>query len=111
MDLKEFNKIIKSRICKTENLLIHKGKEYAAEDRLSNFKDGAAFRHKPAEVVLWDYVTKHIVALNTFMETIEKGGEVPSKQWEEKFGDIIVYMMLLETILVENGRVSNAEHS
>lgn len=105
MNQADFNKIVKKRIREIEAMLTAKGNEYANADRLSNFKDGASFRHQEPEAVLWGYVTKHIIALNGFIERIEAGGIVPPEQWVEKFQDIAIYMLLLEPLLVESGRI------
>jgi hypothetical protein len=55
-----------------------------------------------------DYVTKHIIALNEFIDRIEKGGKVQPEQWIEKTQDIAIYMLLMEAILVDQGRIDNA---
>lgn len=109
MNQKLFNKIIKKRLKNIESMLLSKGAEYANEDRLSNFKDGAAFRKRSPEGICFDYVTKHLVALNEFIDRVEKGIEVTPEQWIEKTQDIGVYMLLLETILVDSKRIPNED--
>lgn len=103
MNNKEFNKHVNERIKRTKQLLLTKGQEYAGQDRLSNFKEAAAFRHKTPEAVLWDYVTKHIMALNSFVNRYENENDesISIAQWGEKLGDIIAYMHLLEALLKE----------
>ena len=105
MDQKTFNKIVKSRIRQIEKMLTSKGAEYANADRLSNFKDGAAFRKRTPEGICLDYVTKHLVALNEFIARIEAGESVPAGQWIEKIQDIAIYMLLMEAILVDSERI------
>jgi hypothetical protein len=105
MNQVDFNKIVKARIREIESMLVTKGREYSNSDRLSNFKDGAALRKQQPETVLWGYVTKHIVSLNEFMIRIEAGHTVTPEQWIEKLQDTAVYMLLLETILTETGRL------
>ena len=107
MEQKKINKIVKNRIREIEKMLIKKGNEYANTDRLSNFKDGAALLHCTPERVLLGYVAKHMVALSEFVNRIEVGGEVKPEQWLEKFQDIAIYMLLLEPVLIESGRMEN----
>jgi len=108
MNQKTFNKTVKTRIREIEGMLTSKGAEYAGADRLSNFKEGASFRQRTPEGVCMDYVTKHIIALNEFIARIESGVEVKSEQWVEKTQDIAIYMILMEAILIDQGRIDNA---
>lgn len=101
----EFKKHVLSRLKEVQQVLVIKGEEYAKDsDRLKNFKDAAEFNECTEETVLWGYVTKHIVALKDFIQDLENGKSATQAQWEEKFGDIINYMLILETLLIENGR-------
>lgn len=104
MTSKEFDQIISSRLKATQALLCSKGKEYAQTDRLSNFKDAAIFTGQSEEAVLWGYVLKHITALKDFIQRTENGNPPTFDQFIEKIGDITAYMLILEAILVENGR-------
>ena len=97
-----FQKIIAKRIGAVMTTLTSKGDEYTVGlDRLSNFKEAAALLGRTEEQVLLGYVTKHIVALKDF---IQDGKTVSQAQWVEKFQDIICYMLILETLLIENER-------
>jgi hypothetical protein len=97
-----FEKIIKSRLDEILATLASKGDEYTVGlDRLSNFKEAAELLGRTEEQVLLGYVTKHIIALKDF---IQDGKPVSQAQWVEKFQDIICYMLILETLLIENER-------
>lgn len=87
---------IKDRIQKTQDTLIEKAKQYAQNGRLGNFKDIAELNDITMEKACWLLVSKHIIALKDY---INEPDEVPPEQWDEKIGDIICYMHLLEAII------------
>lgn len=100
MTSEELNIIVNKR-CETIKLILtEKAAQYARGDRLSNFKKIAAFRHKTPEEALMGLVVKHIVALDDFIQDLPDK-KMPIEQWEEKIGDIINYMILLEAMVKE----------
>ncbi len=102
MNNQEFQKLLDHRLNRTKDTLGVKGSEYCKEDdRLKNFKDAALLNDVTPEQALWGFVTKHIVALKDFIKFPDK---VTRTQWEEKIGDIICYMILLEAILSKRWR-------
>ena len=102
-DIETFEIILTRRMAMVEATLCAKGKEYStSEDRLINFKVAGALQGISAEKALLGFVAKHIVALYKFVN--QPAGEVTDAQWEEKIGDIIVYMVLLEALLAERQR-------
>lgn len=93
--------LAKNRLNKTLKVLCTKSMEYSTNsDKLHNFKKAAALRDKTPEEALMGMVTKHWVAIDDFVQQIEKHPRDYS-QWDEKIGDIIVYMILLEWLVVE----------
>jgi len=102
MNQKDFNQTVKARIRQTQDLLLSKGKEYADADRLGNFKEGAAYQRITPQQCLMGYVTKHLVAIVEFNLREARGEFVSHEQWDEKIGDVIVYMHLLEALVVED---------
>ena len=102
MNEQEFTEtIVSNRLYLTEKILGAKGKEYARGDRLSNFKKAAILMGCTPERALFGFVSKHIVALSDFVGDLEKGHVQALEQWDEKLGDIIVYMILLEALVIE----------
>ena len=100
---KQFDKYCVKRV--TELLRIHqeKSREYAEEfDRLANFRHGAALERTIPEAYLLGLVAKHEVALRDYTRRLEQGKGTPIKQWLEKTGDVIIYMLLLEGLLMEH---------
>lgn len=107
MTNEEFKKIVESRIAKIYSTLTVKGEEYTkSNDRLLNFYDAAYLNGVAPEKALWGFVTKHIIALKDFIKTPY---DVKSDQFEEKIGDIICYMILLEALLSETGYITNED--
>ncbi len=102
MNRKEFSKILNGRIRTCKNILEHKADVYAAgSDRLSNFKDAGRLLSCTPERALQGFMTKHIVALNDFIAQLDNNIVSPLAEWEEKIGDIINYLILLEALVKE----------
>ena len=102
MDAIEFELLVNNRLFLTEKVLGQKADEYVlAEDRLSNFKRAAALQQCTPEKSLLGFVTKHIVALYDFVDKLEAGQVEDLLRWNEKLGDIINYMILLEGLVIE----------
>lgn len=99
MKASEFNKILASRLEKTRVTLGTKAKEYAMDDRLHNFRIAALVNGSTAPRALWGMATKHLISI---MDIIE--GRKPNDKGavEEKIGDMINYLILLEAILQED---------
>ena len=93
----EFDKVLENRIRKIREVLQTKGKEYALADKLSNFKRAADLEGVTSIQALLGFVAKHIIALYDFA----KRDDISYGQWEEKLGDTINYMILLDGILIE----------
>jgi hypothetical protein len=102
--------ILKNRLYRTEQILEQKAAEYVKDtDRLSNFKRAAQLLSCTPERALLGFVAKHIVALSDFVEDLERGYYHPMQQWDEKLGDIINYMILLEALLIERNQEKEEE--
>lgn len=100
MNTIEFDKIVNYRIAKIQEILQEKAKEYASEDddRLHNFNIAGRINNTTREKALWGMATKHFVSV---MDMIDKE-EIPSKYMiEEKIGDAINYLILLEICFKE----------
>lgn len=101
-----FNEVVSVRLVKCRNVLCAKAAEYVTdEDRLSNFKQAAGLQSVSPEQALFGMVAKHMVALGDFCQRVTAGREVPYEMWDEKIGDIINYMLLLDAIVQENKKI------
>ena len=103
----EFQKVLNKRILDLQETLSLKGMEYGPGiDRLQNFKDVGAMNDIEPEYALWGMVSKHIIALKDFVTRLNDsaGMDRPTRrQIDEKIGDIIAYMNLLDGLFVERG--------
>lgn len=101
MDTLEFMKLLKNRLFRIEKILGAKADEYARGDKLSNFKKASSLLNCTPEKALFGMVAKHIIALSDFIEDLEGGKFQDLKRWDEKIGNIINYMILLEALVIE----------
>ena len=99
METKIFDAILKNRIESIQIVLGSKAKEYAhGDDRLWNFKVAARANGTTQAKALWGMATKHLVSV---MDLVT-GRLVSSPEMvDEKIGDLINYLILLEAILSE----------
>lgn len=95
----EFEKILSARISSIKSVLGNKAKEYAMEgDRLHNFKVAARVKNETPEKALWGMATKHLVCI---IDMIDGKLEATDAMVDEKVGDMINYLVLLEALLKE----------
>lgn len=91
--------ILNPRIDAISNILAKKAHEYAQDnDRLHNFKVAARIKDESPEKALWGMSTKHLVAIIDMVEGRLKPTEF---MINEKIGDMINYLILLEALLKE----------
>lgn len=88
-----------TRISELLSIFREKNDEYAKEDALHNFKKVARSRAISPEEVLMGFVSKHWAALDDFVVDIASGKVRPRAMWKEKTGDIILYMLLLDSMV------------
>jgi len=95
----EFESILAKRLSSIATTLGSKAKEYAQDDdRLYNFKVAARINNETPAKALWGMATKHLVSVTDLVNAKldNKTGMV-----DEKIGDMINYLILLEAILKE----------
>lgn len=99
----EFDHVIRRRIGMIQAILMAKEKEYASSnDRLSNFKDGAALMDSDQVFACWAYLCKHLASVRKMVIEFTSEGIVPDALMvDEKVGDLINYLILLEGIFKE----------
>jgi hypothetical protein len=103
MTVAEFDEVVNRRLDLIRRVLLEKGKEYArGGDRLSNFKNGGKAQRVTPEQALLGYMTKQFVSIVDFIqEDLPKGVVHTQAEWDEKLGDCINYLCLLEAVTVE----------
>jgi hypothetical protein len=98
----EFVEVLGGRITKIAKVLNEKSKEYAsAGDRLHNFKRAGLMQGVTPEKALVGMLVKHLVCVMDMVDDIERGNIFWYGQWDEKIGDSINYLCLLEALAVE----------
>jgi hypothetical protein len=99
-----------------KNIMAKKGREYAGnEDRLANFKRGAANCGVNPETVLYVYLSKHIDSLSTFIRDLERTKNLKSVEEKltepiaERLKDAINYLLLLHGLIKERSTAEKAD--
>lgn len=104
-----FDNVVEKRIKLILEVLGRKGIEYSRDDRFSNFKTAARRLDTTPEKALWGMREKHEVSINDILLDLDNG-KLPSIELvEEKIGDDINYLILLEGMLKE--RIKNVRSS
>jgi hypothetical protein len=99
MTNKEFNIILNQRIASIKKTLSAKGNEYGSTDRLHTFKIAARIDDETPLQSAWGMFKKHLVSIMDIKDGLQK----PTPEMvEEKFGDAINYLILMEAIIKEH---------
>lgn len=101
----QFDDILAMRIDKIRSVLSSKTVEYASSsDRLHNFKRAAALSGRTTAQALVGMWTKHLVSVLDIVDTDARSNgplHITRALLDEKIGDAINYLILLEAILIE----------
>lgn len=98
MNTEQFEEILESRLIEIKNVLGDKAKEYAIGDRLYNFKRAAEISRTTPQKALFGMFSKHLVSV---IDLVEGNLANTRSMINEKIGDAINYLILLEAILKE----------
>lgn len=103
MQQQQFEGIVESTLTSIRELLVVKGGEYAgSEDRLANFKRGAALTGCTPLQCLFIYMSKHYDAVATFVRDEAAGTTRPrSESIEGRLDDLINYCLLAKAVIIE----------
>lgn len=112
MTSEEFDAVVERRVNLLQDVLKIKGREYQrGPDRLSNFKNSAAILRSTPEDALLGQWAKHVSSIVDLIHDLRRGVVADRVVWDEKLGDAINYLILLEGVVVERlgetGRVSS----
>lgn len=101
----EFDEIINNRLDEIKNTLSIKAKEYIRNnDVLHNFNVAARINNITREKALLGFMTKHYVSLLDIINDIDNN-KLPSEiMLNEKIGDILIYLCLLEVSIKDKIR-------
>ena len=104
MNTPDFNNIVEEQLTRVCNVLVKKAAEYNLDDdRLSVFKHAAALSEETPEQALYGFMLKHIISVTDMINSKETYSE---DLWNEKITDICNYLILLQGLLRDTGRMS-----
>ena len=104
MKIDDFFELLEKRFSKTRETYSRKMNEYATDtDVFQSFRNGVGFSfHDTPEGVAWEYTCKHFESIKTIISKLPD--EIPTDELlEEKIGDAINYLIILEGLIKERG--------
>ncbi len=116
MNNNKFEKLLTRRLMLTKSVLVSKNVEYASDtDKLHNFKRAGKMLGQTPEQALIGMWTKHVISILDIVNKLKKNetiweklnrlmhrsSTISKKLIEEKIGDAINYLILLEALLKE----------
>lgn len=108
MKEKHFDKLVEETCEKVKTTLIVKGKEYRRNQNVfHNFEEAARISNTTREKALEGFALKHKVSINDMINDIEKGILPTKEAVEEKFGDLLIYTIILKASILD--RIENKE--
>lgn len=100
----DFNKVVEDQLARIQRVLIKKENEYSlGTDRLSVFKHGAGITEETPEQVLYGFMLKHIISVT---DMVNSKATYSEELWNEKITDICNYLILLQGLLRDTGRMT-----
>lgn len=104
MTTPDFNKVVEDQLDRIRNVLVKKAAEYNLDaDRLSVFKHAAALSEETPEQALYGMMLKHIISVTDMVNSKQVYSE---ELWNEKITDICNYLILLQGLLIDTGRMT-----
>lgn len=98
----QFEAILDRRLMAVRNTLSMKAKEYATSaDRLHNFKRAAELLRCSPTTACAAMMSKHVVSVMDIVAEESVGIRPTEAQLDEKLGDAVNYLILLEACLKE----------
>ena len=100
MKAERFDSIVENRLRLIKEILLQKRAEYAPDggDRLHNFKRAGEMLRTTPERALVGMWTKHIISILDIVDGLDRK-LVSVEMIEEKIGDAVNYLILLEAML------------
>ena len=104
---KAFDAVVENRISTCYNGLVVKGKEYVRnDDRLHNFRETARRENQTMLEALNGMMAKHVTGYHDLIQDVKSGKKVEQKVIDDRFTDLINYLLLSEAIIVEHNQNS-----
>ena len=93
-------RIVAGRLELISKTLLKKGDEYIRNDNpFHNFDKGAIRNSTTPENILRSFMEKHLISLDDIIDDVTNGEDCYEHEINEKIGDIICYLILLEGLL------------
>lgn len=100
-----FRALIDARLAAIVQTLQSKGEEYQKgekDDVLHNFKRAAHIANHTKEQALDGMMMKHYISYRDILEDVSKGNLPTEEILDEKIGDLINYLILMEACIKES---------
>jgi hypothetical protein len=98
-----FNEVTAERVRMCIDVMCKKSDEYATDnDKLHNFKVAASLQGCSDIKALGGMMCKHTVSIYDLINDFENGKNIPLDLWNEKIGDSINYLLLLNALVIEH---------
>jgi hypothetical protein len=98
----EFDTLLHDRLDSIISVLSRKRDEYQrGEDYLHAFKRGATLYRETPERYCLNLLGKHFISLIDLVQDLDSGKVANPAVWDEKIGDVINYLILLEALTHE----------
>ena len=106
--------VVQRRVQLIQNVLQRKNEEYAGKDDVFKaFTEALPLSfHDTKQAVAWEFMVKHLQSVKMIIEARSKSGKIPDeKVLEEKIGDAINYLILIEGMFKEDMEPRKLEES
>ena len=106
--------VVQRRVQLIQDVLQSKNEEYAGqEDVFKAFTEALPLSfHDTKQAVAWEFMVKHLQSIKMIIEARSKSGKIPDeKALEEKIGDAINYLILIEGMFKEDMYPKKLEES
>lgn len=105
MKEEQFDEIVQEQLTQCEQTLLVKAKEYRrGGNPFHNFEVGAIMTGSTREEVLFGFLLKHLISVQDIRGDIKKGILPKESTLDEKYGDIINYLILEKAMILEKIR-------
>jgi len=102
----DFEQAFEARVDLCRRVLISKNVEYArGSDKLHNFKEAACIEGVSPEQALRGMLLKHWQSLRDLCNDLDRDIIHPISLWDEKIGDSLNYLFLLDALVKERYRI------
>ena len=106
--------VVQRRVQLIQDVLQSKNEEYAGqEDVFKAVTESLPLSfHDTKQAVAWEFMVKHLQSIKMIIEARSKSGKIPDeKVLEEKIGDAINYLILIEGMFKEDMEPRKLEES